>query len=478
MRAFMLSRLALVAVFALVPFVFVSATHLRGGYIRVQRVDQNSLDFLITLTVFTNSASSAVPVGGADDVSFLDFGDGSRSFVPATYAKPLPGGDGRTGMVEFTVRHHYNSYQQVTISYQEPNRNAGVVNASHTISSLFYLETKINLDQAMDQAGDGIVAGPTPLLPSVFQGAVKSDFTASVATGGPEGFSNFYTLAVPLKGRSTPLDDYKVPDSFRLNKFNGQITWDTKFNNGYTVGEYTFAVRIFQFKGEQVVCSMIVDFQVILGEEDISTPLLSDNADLDENNRIYLPEGATRKIRVFAEDASSLEMNLKLYWELSESIYWGAVDLLEYDSTQGNRSIHVGLITLTIYPDLVRTAPYSLSVRAAYIRSGGTIYRDLSYLLYTTDTELVYPDPVLAAHTDDEAESLRVYPNPVEDFLYLDWTGVRSIQLYTLNGELILEETSGANKAIDFRNRKPGMYLLKYERTDRKNGVIKIVKHK
>jgi hypothetical protein len=477
MKAFMLSRLTLVVVFTLMSFVFASATHLRGGYIRVKRIDQNSLNFLITLTVFTNSANSSVPVGGDDGVSYLYFGDGGRIFVPTIYPKVVPDTDGKIGVVEFTVNHVYSSYQRVTLSFQEPNRNAGVVNAINTISSLFYIETSINLDAGLDLAGDGIVSGPTLLTTPIFQGAVKSDFTASVAAWAPDGFSNFYTLAAPLKGPGTPLDDYKIPDSFKLNRFNGQISWDTKFKNGYTLGEYSFAVRIFQFNGEREVCSMLVDFQVILGEEAATNPLLTDNADLDENNRVYVPDGVTRKIRVFAEDAPAQTIGLRLYWELSNiPVYGYALSLSEYDSIHDGRNIHVGLIAFTGYPDVIRATPYSVSVRAAYARSDGTIYRDLSYLWYTTDTELVYPDPVLAVHTDDDAVGLRAYPNPVEDFLYLDWTGVRSIQLYAMTGELILQETAGATKAIDFRNQKPGMYFLKYECTDRKGGVMKIVK--
>jgi hypothetical protein len=66
----------------------------------------------------------------------------------------------------------------------------------------------------------------------------------------------------------------------------------------------------------------------------------------------------------------------------------------------------------------------------------------------------------------------------LEDFLYVEGEGIQSVRLYFMEGELILNEKPGAATRIDFRNRKPGIYYLQYERNDRNTGLLKIVRKK
>lgn len=73
-------------------------------------------------------------------------------------------------------------------------------------------------------------------------------------------------------------------------------------------------------------------------------------------------------------------------------------------------------------------------------------------------------------------DPLRVYPNPVEDRLYIsgiDLTADTKIELYQLNGQLILKK--GYMNFIDFSTLEPGIYTLKIKDSNTTR-VFKIVK--
>ena len=71
---------------------------------------------------------------------------------------------------------------------------------------------------------------------------------------------------------------------------------------------------------------------------------------------------------------------------------------------------------------------------------------------------------------------LSVYPNPVADYIVLSIDDVKtngrssqlSLQLYDINGKLILQKKMAGNKqTINMQNYKPGTYILKiFQETD------------
>ncbi|WP_366143717.1 T9SS type A sorting domain-containing protein [Algibacter sp.] len=53
---------------------------------------------------------------------------------------------------------------------------------------------------------------------------------------------------------------------------------------------------------------------------------------------------------------------------------------------------------------------------------------------------------------------IRIYPNPVKDFLYFDTIeNIKSARFYNSLGQLVKETK---DKKIDFRNFKSGVYIL------------------
>src|SRR3977135_3207753 len=79
-----------------------NATHLRAGQITIRRKSCSSLDFIITITVYTNTGS---PIRYSNDGSGeLYFGDGSPIYHPnQTDNSPVPGFGPEFGTVSYSV---------------------------------------------------------------------------------------------------------------------------------------------------------------------------------------------------------------------------------------------------------------------------------------------------------------------------------------------------------------------------------------
>ena len=76
------------------------------------------------------------------------------------------------------------------------------------------------------------------------------------------------------------------------------------------------------------------------------------------------------------------------------------------------------------------------------------------------------------------SSGIRIYPNPVQDKLYLD--GLSSgmlIRILDITGRTVYQETSAAgNRSIDMSRLHPGNYLLQLSNKDGSKTVTKLVK--
>ncbi len=59
----------------------------------------------------------------------------------------------------------------------------------------------------------------------------------------------------------------------------------------------------------------------------------------------------------------------------------------------------------------------------------------------------------------DDQEAIVIYPNPVQDYLWIQMDGQIGVKIYKLNGKLVFNQTDTANK-IDLTQLKSGMYLI------------------
>jgi hypothetical protein len=167
----------------LLPFLFfifiavtVSATHLKGGYIRIEH--QGGLTYNIIVEVFTNTVNTQVLFGGEDDI--LDFGDGTSILVPErANIEIYPG----TAIAQFQVLHTYSSANQYIVTYSEPNRNEGIINIDNSVNTRFYLESSFYADPFIEYASPIFLTAP------VFEAPLGGSYSFGITAVDPNDYA-------------------------------------------------------------------------------------------------------------------------------------------------------------------------------------------------------------------------------------------------------------------------------------------------
>ena len=269
------------------------ATHLRAGEIVATRVNCNSLTFIITITVYTNTKNTTVLFGGDQDI--LNFGDGVTMLVPETAntIRTDLNSDGSVATASFTVTHTYSGIGTYTISYKEPNRNEGVLNMDASVNTTFYLETVVSLDPFL-----GCNNTPRLLVPPIDLACSGVTFTHNPGAYDPDSDSLSFALVIPYSDRNTEVINYKDPNdpkfytnyntgneagtgkpTFSIDPRDGTITWDAPG----LVGEYNIAFHIIEWRKKNGVYYqngyVRRDMQIIVDDCDNDRPDLELPAD-------------------------------------------------------------------------------------------------------------------------------------------------------------------------------------------------------
>jgi hypothetical protein len=450
-------------------FCGAKATHLRSGEIRVKQLSADNLTVEITIQVYTNTVNTNVLFGGKDD--WLNFGDGTKIEVPETMNIPVPPAGSGIGTAFFTIKHTYAAYGAFTISYSEANRNAGILNMDASVNTQFYVETFITLKAGM------IYRAPEFLLPSLHYAKTNSIFTESLGCTDNQGYQLLYEAVIPKYALNTNVINYRFPEKYTINKFNGLLTWDTKFNGSYTAGEYAFAVKVYQLTPAGEVMGFIIrDFQIIL-EDGPGTESIDGDIGVDENNRIYIPENESMQLLITASAEGTSKITFACLSELSQAN--DAFQFSSYETTSAGRLLKVGTLKLSNPGNITRDLPYLIAIRVTLTASGVLHSKDFAYLLYTKDTELVDPRPVpeIPVGIEDEHHTCTAfYPNPVQDYLYFksNLHNEAHFEIRDLSGKVI-QEGSLQSPAVDLQSVSPGTYIITVREKGHRS-VAKIIK--
>lgn len=385
-----------------------NATHLRSGEISVRQEKINSLTVKVTITVYTNTTNTNVLFGGDDD--WLNFGDGTIVKVaetPNTLRMDLGTG---VAIASYTVFHTYQRMGQYLISYSEPNRNEGVINMDASVNTRFYIETMIVLQPGV------LYRSPISLVPHINQAAQGTEFSLSLAYTDSVGNRLEYEKAFPRMSNEKVVLNYRFPENYEVDRYSGLVTWDTKFRNSYITGEYSFAVKVIQLTPEGEFAGYVLrDFQIILTDED--APTITDNKELDENNRIYFPPGESFKVIVVTDSTETEPASLFLYSELKKNAE--AIKFSLYDSiTSAGKTLKAGKLELFNVASIRRDAPYPITIRARRALRGKYYVNDISYLFFTNDvpTSVTPTGPVMSVADQEGGMELSVHPNPFVNY--------------------------------------------------------------
>jgi hypothetical protein len=143
---------------------------------------------------------------------------------------------------------------------------------------------------------------------------------------------------------------------------------------------------------------------------------------------------------------------------------------LNYQITQGNElsifSIHPSTGVLSVANssllDFETTPLVALTVRV----TDGT--------LVSTATLTVTLENINEVTGIDEAfRDIKIYPNPVENTLVIDWPSFRSAEIHDLSGRLMMHSSK---PIIDMTSFASGLYILIIEGTDFRHHRVKVIR--
>lgn len=435
-------------------------THLRAGEIIVTQIN-NSTTCKITVRVYTNTGSTVLFGGRPGDEDFLDFGDGSNPMlIPEQNGVLRPDLGPNIGMAEFTITHTYVSKGAYLITYSEPNRNEDILNFHNSVNTKFFLQSYITLGD------DFNYDSPEFLLPPLFNAVAGEDYAEAMGALDHNDFTLSYELVAPSAGLNDPVDNFRYPENFSINQFNGMCTWDTKFLDEYHIGEFGFAIKVTQVREGRIIGFIVRDFQIAVDQASESTlsGSFAGPEPEDENGKIYVPLDSDHTIKLIAGgefDSTDIQITSELK-NFEDNFSYEVTDSLASDST----SYKIAEILVRSAAAIERDNPYLIAARATYYYNNGEQRKhDMAYLIMTRDIELL--SLIVSAAGTHEPFSVSMHPNPVQDFLKIELPDTRKVGIRIVDeqGRSYIDSETQQTSVIDLRHLPDGMYICMIKRS-------------
>lgn len=308
-----------------------SATHLKSAEITYKRVSASTLTYRFTVSAIRD-VSGQVPVG----LGVFDFGDGNIIDNPREKfdsRETNESGDlivssflitnfGNYELVTFEMVYTYSSaVPRITVSYQEENRNEGILNLGNSVNTSFYVESELTSDPIF-----GINNSPELFILPLDEGITGEVFTHNPGAFDPDGDSLSYSLIAPQQEKGVEVAGYLTPNSpqfyddfargntdrngvptLEIDPQTGTITWDAPGQ----AGEYTIAILIEEWRRIEGVRfkigSVVRDMQITIRDSGISRPDLVSPVD-----KCLIPGDAFDET-LNASSASGAEVTLSIF---------------------------------------------------------------------------------------------------------------------------------------------------------------------
>lgn len=338
-----------------------------------------------------------------DDLQ-LSWGDGAVTSVTIVNGDDNDGDgvpDGETvepGVVKlvFPGEHVYANMGRYTISVQDPNRAAGILNINfpNSVNVPFYTQSEIRLVEDFERnhspvplegGGDYTIIGQNMLhLPNAFD--IDDD-------------SLVYDLITPFQGEGSPVPNYfGIGTLASIDSDKGIML----FNSELSTGTYVFAIRITSYRNGSVQDRVIREVTIFNEEVLISNnnPEVSVNTPLEVVQEVNVGDTVRFECNISDSDGQPLLLTS------SSGLYdfFANPATFTVDGTTGT-------FEWVVRAEHIRSNPYPVVVKAKddYAGLGSANYALVRYRVRDG-----------AVNTEDlQASNWLLYPNPAVDQLYL-----------------------------------------------------------
>ncbi|MEO0727116.1 MAG: gliding motility-associated C-terminal domain-containing protein [Bacteroidota bacterium] len=256
----------------------VLATHNRSGEIVVETLTDGNGNCGLTVraTIITYTKTSSVDADR--DSLTICWGDDTCERV-ARANGPLvpPQGEPLENDIKFNLyiaTHTYNGPATYVINFEDPNRNAGILNVNfpNSVSIEFYVENVFTL---FNPVFSGCNNSPVLQVPPIDFACTDEVFTHNPGAFDVDGDSLVYELAVPRRGPGDPVPNFFFPGGMSINRITGDLVWDTPNEEG----EFNVAINIISFRNGFPIDTMVRDMQIIVEDCDNDPPLVITDVD-------------------------------------------------------------------------------------------------------------------------------------------------------------------------------------------------------
>ncbi len=277
------------------------ATHNRAGEITYRHIAD--LTYEITVTTCTKTSAPA-------DRPTLEIDYGDRTGLDSIDRDSIINVYGDAQVNYYTTKHTYKGPGSYTISVEDPNRNANVVNIQGSVNRSFCIQTELFISPFAEGHNNSVrfKEGACNEL-----ACVDEIYCHNVSAYDPDGDSLHYSLVTPRGMDCEPIPVYDRPDKcglcspgpnndLEIDPATGELCWDAP----QVAGEYNIAIKVKEYRNGILVGSVVRDMQITAtGQCNNEAP------ELDPLPDTCVKAGTDIEFQVSATDPDNDEITLK-----------------------------------------------------------------------------------------------------------------------------------------------------------------------
>lgn len=240
-------RLLVLAIFLLYANVSF-ATHQRAGEISYTYVSGLTYEFTITTYTYTPSPADRPEIE-------VSWGDGSFSTIDR-FQKVDLGNDISKNI--YISQHTFSAVGTFHVTFEDPNRNAGIINIPGSVEIPFFIETIVVINPFI-----GGNSSPQLLNPPIDNGCTNVTYYHNLGAFDTDGDSLSFSLINCRGYEGEDIPGYSFPNAsnaITIDPVTGDLIWDSPT----MAGEYNIAILIQEWRQGVMISSMVRDMQITI----------------------------------------------------------------------------------------------------------------------------------------------------------------------------------------------------------------------
>ena len=234
------------------------ATHQRAGEISYQYVSGLTYEFTITTYTYTPSPADRPEIE-------VFWGDGTSSIIERFQKINMENDISKN---VYVMQHTFSASGTFHVTFEDPNRNAGIVNIPSSVEVPFFIETIIVINPFI-----GGNSSPQLMTAPIDNGCTNVIYYHNPGAYDADGDSLSYSLIDCRGYNGEDIPGYQLPyasNSLTIDPHTGDLIWDSPT----MAGEYNIAILIQEWRNGIMISSMVRDMQITIAACNNKPPVI------------------------------------------------------------------------------------------------------------------------------------------------------------------------------------------------------------